>query len=231
MGNNQSKEHKPEQYSDKGMRKIGVCLDLEIPLGGPFFIKGSYLSNGSYKFEIIHHYSGFWTTFFEFESPQILSTDFEVKYDEGSIVHFLFKTDSIQRKSRFTIKFSFDFSRSFEDKNNFLSSLKLMPLFIQEITHLFGKYWYHVNLVNGSYVFYIVESSDETAFGLKSIIRSGDNVIKEMIVKSSNVPYIIEDGKENFKITSEDEGFVPIPIPIPIQLPTLAQPSSQQTFP
>jgi hypothetical protein len=98
---------------------------------------------------------------------------------------------------------------------------------IQGITHLVGKYWYLVKLVNWSYVFYIVELSDETAREFKSITRSIDNVVEKIFVKSSNVPYVIEDKNKNFFITSNDDEFVPVPIPI--QLQTLPQLSSQES--
>jgi hypothetical protein len=100
---------------------------------------------------------------------------------------------------------------------------------IQGITHLVGKYWYLVKLVNWSYVFYIVELSDETAREFKSITKSIDNVVEKIFVKSSNVPYVIEDKNKNFFITSNDDEFVPVPIPIPIQLQTLPQLSSQES--
>jgi hypothetical protein len=232
MGNILStKDYKPEQHSDQGMCEIGFRINQKIPLGGPFFIEGK-LTNGIYEFRIYHiDNSGFWTEFFTFETCHPLRREFNVAYD-GSIVKFVFETDTFEKELKHFREYSFDFSKSFQNETEFSGSLKSMPFLLhpdRKIIHLRGRYGYYMLVIDANhYEIYIVESSDEMPCGSKSTFKSGDTVIAKINVESSNFPFVRNYEERNLVFTSADEGFVPIPIMLPTDDLTLAQLLNQE---
>ena len=246
MGNTPSttttQDCRPDQASENGMREIGVPLARKIHIGSQFFIEGK-LNNGIYEFRIYHlDNAGFWTEFFTFETFHPLRSELEVVYD-GSIVKFVFETDSIEKGLNHVLEFAFDFSTSFKSKNEFSGSLKSFPIPLRPDRKMFhlcvhhGEiYWYYLrSQCANHYEIYIVKSSDNTQCGTKSIFKCGDTVIQKINVKSSNFPLVKKDEFKNHFITSEDEGFDPIPILLPsdeISLDEISLPNflSQETF-
>jgi hypothetical protein len=236
MGNTKSlpNDHKPDQPLYQGMREIGFPLGQKIPLGGSFFIEGE-LNNGIYGFRIYHlDKHGIWTEFFAFETCHPLRNEFKVMYD-GSIVKFVFQTDSFEKGLKHVLEYSFDFSKSFQSEKNFSGPLLSMPFLLplnRKMFHLHEKYWYYLIPVDAThYEFYIVESSNEIRCGLESTFKSGDVVIQKINVESSNFPFIMNDEQGNPVIASVDEGFEPIQIQLPSEELTLTQMLSQDTFP
>jgi hypothetical protein len=322
MGNTPSKPLKkgynPIQGLKEGIHEYSIPFNQKIPIKDYFLIEAQPQNEDRINIYDLYHIdsSGTITLFFNIETRHELRNKFNVVYN-GSIVNFVFETDTFEKGLKPVLKFAFDFSKSFDSEENFYQQLKSIPdllpsegeIFflkgkywyyvnsienihefrivesvddtssgfmsvfkngdcviqiitvesknlpfvmddgegnhfivskdnefdpiqiilecdIKKITHLVGKYWYLVKFVNWSYVFYILELSDETAREFKSITKSRDTVVNEIFVKSSNVPYVTDENG-NFFIACADEEFVQIPI----QLPTLAQPSSQQTFP
>jgi len=229
MGNTLSKgkDYNPKQHPDEGMREIGFPLGQKIHLGGEFFIEGG-LNNGIYGFRIYElDETGIFTEFFAFETAHALMNEFKVVYD-GSIINFIFETDSFEKGLKHVFEYAFDFSKSFHSKNEFSDPLKSMRFLLplnRKMFHLHGKHWYYLLVVDAThYEIYIVESSDESQRGFESSFKTGDVVIEKINVESSNFPYVMNDEKGNLVIVSADEGFVPIPICLP-----LAQPSSQES--
>jgi hypothetical protein len=236
MGNIQSKskDHKPEQHPDQGMREIGFPLGQKIPLGGPFFIEGK-LNNGIYEFRIYHlDQKGTMTEIFSFETAHPLRNEFKVVYD-GSIVKFVFQTDSFEKGLKHVLEYSFDFSASFHSEKEFSGSLKSMPFLLhpdRKITNLNKNYWYYWITVDAThYELYIVESSDKSQLGFESTFKRGDTVIQKINVKSSNFPFVMNNEQGNLVIASPDEGFEQIPIRLPSDDLTLSQVLGQETFP
>lgn len=235
MGNIKSiTDHKPEQHPDQGMREIGLKFDEKNPLGGPFFIEGQTPTNGIYGFRLYHlDTTGFLTEFMTFETCHPLRDEFEVMYD-GSIVKFVFQTDSFEKGLKHILEYSFDFSKSFHSEKEFSDPLKSMPFLLplnRKMFHLHEKYWYYLIPVGAThYEFYIVESSDKSKRGFESSFKSGDRVIQKINVESSNFPFVMNDEGGNPVIASADEGFVPIPICLPSDELTLTKMLSQDTF-
>ena len=227
------KDHEPEQQPEKGMREIGFPLGQKIHLGGPFFIEGG-LNNGIYGFYLYHLDSlGIMTTIFLFETFHQLRDAFKVVY-KGSLVKFVFETDSFEKGLKHVLEFAFDFSKSFHSEKDSNQPLKSIPYPLPpdgKIIHLEGKYSYFVISIGNSYEFMIVESPNETERGFESVFKEGDVVIQIMNVKSSNFPYVMNDEKGNLVIVSADEGFVPIPIQLPSDNISLAVLLSQENFP
>jgi hypothetical protein len=237
MGNIQSSitDHEPVQHSEQGMREMGFPLDQKIPLGGPFFIEGQNPKNGIYEFRIYHlDTTGFLTEFFTFETCHPLRNEFNVVYD-GSIIKFVFQTDSFEKGLKHVLEFTFDFSASFQSKKEFSGPLRSMPFLLpsnRKMFFLHGKYWYYLIPVDANlYYFYIVESSDESKRGFESTFKSGDVVIQRINVESSNFPRVMNDEQGNPVIASVDEGFESIPIRLPSDELTLTQALGQETFP
>lgn len=209
-----SKSFHSEKDSNKTLKSFPHCLPNDKKI---IFLEKKYwyylISNGTYhEFMIV-------------ESVDDTSSGFMSVFKNGDCV---IQTIKVESKN-------LPFVMGDGEGNHFIVSNDkgfhpiqiILECDIQGITHLVGKYWYLVKLVNWSYVFYIVELSDETAREFKSITKSIDNVVEKIFVKSSNVPYVIEDKNKNFFITSNDDEFVPVPIPI--QLQTLPQLSSQES--
>lgn len=219
MGNTQSKkkpDQEPEQHPDQGKREIGLKFDEKYLLGGPFFIKGQKPKSGIYGFQLYHlDNTGFWTEFFAFETFHPLKNEFNVVYD-GSIVNFVFQTDSFEKGLKYIFEYSFDFSKSFHSEKEFSEDLKSMPFLLplnRKMFHLHEKYWCYLISVDAThYEFYIVESSDKSKRGFESSFKSGDRVIQKINVESSNFPFVMDNEWGNPVIASADEGFVPIPI-------------------
>jgi hypothetical protein len=240
MGNTPSKtesktDHKPEQHPDQGMREISLVeFDEKYSLGGPFFIEGQKPKNGIYGFRLYHlDNTKFWTEFFTFETFHPLKNDFKVVYD-GSIVNFVFQTDSFEKGLKHVFEYSFNFSKLFHSEKEFSNPLKSTPFLLplnRKMFHLHGKHWYYLISVSATrYEFYIVESSDVSQCGFESTtFKSGDTVIQKINVKSSNFPFVMNDEQGNQVIASVDEGFEPIPIWLPSDVQTPAQMSSQDT--
>lgn len=244
MGNTPStttttkKDCRPDQHSEQGMRVMGFPLDQKIHLEGSFFIEGR-LNNGIYEFQIYHYdILEFWTQFFTFETFHPLRSEFKVVYD-GSIVKFVFETDSIEKGLKHVLEFAFDFSTSFKSKNEFSGSLQSFPIPLHPDRKMFhlcvhhGEiYWYYLRLQCANhYEIYIVKSSDNTQRGTISTFKCGDTVIQKINVKSSTFPLVEKDEFKNHFITSEDEGFESIPIRLPSDDLTLTQVLGEETFP
>lgn len=216
------------------MREIGFPLGQKIPLGGPFFIEGG-LNNGIYWFRIYDlDKTGIFTEFFEFETCHPLRNEFKVMYD-GSIVKFVFQTDSFEKGLKHVFEYAFYFSKSFHSEKEFSDPLKSMRFLLplnRKMFHLHGKHWYYLLVVDAThYEIYIVESSDESQRGFESSFKTGDTVIQKIKVESQNFPFIMNDEQGNPVIASVDEGFEPIQIQLPSDVLTLAQVLSQENFP
>lgn len=219
MGTTQSKtDHKPEQHPEQGMREIGLEFDKKYPLGGPFFIEGRKPEDGIYGFRIYHFdILGFRIEFFTFETFHPLRNKFKVVYD-GSIVEFIFETDSFEKGLKHVIKYSFDFSKSFHSEKGTYQTLKSLPFLLppyMNMTYLKGKYWYYMISSGKCVEFYIVESSDETPRGFETTFKSRDRVVQKFNVESTNIPFVMNDENGNLFIASAEEGFVPISICLP----------------
>lgn len=236
MGNTPSKtDHKPEQQPEQGMREIGLEFDKKYPLGGPFFIEGQEPKHGIYWFQIYHvDILRFHTKFFTFETFHPLRDKFNVVYD-GSIVKFIFETDSFEKGLKHVLEFEIDFSKSFRSEKDFSDPLKSIPFILplnRKMFHLHGKFWYYLIPVSATrYEFYIVESSDESQRGFESTFKSGDTVIQKINVESSNFPCVMNDKHGNLVISCMDKEIELIPIHLPSKVLTPAQTSSQDTFP
>lgn len=234
MGNTTSSNegYKPVQHPETGMREIGFPLGQKIPLGGPFFIEGG-LNNGIYGFYLYHLDSfGMMTNIFSFETFHPLKNKFKVVY-KGSLVKFVFETDSFEKGLKHILEFAFDFSKSFHSEKDSNQPLKSNPYPLPpdgKIIHLEGKYSYYVISIGNSYEFFIVESPDETSRGFESVFNEGDVVIQKINVESKNFPFVMNDEEEKLIIASADEGFVPIPIRLPSDDISLADFLSQETF-
>jgi len=237
MGNNQStqKDYKPEQHVHQGMKELGFPLGQKIPLGGQFFIEGKELEDGIYGF-IIYHLDGNRNliNFFSFETAHLLRNEFKIGYD-GPIVKFVFETDSFEKGLKCVLKYSFDFSASFQSERDFSGPLLSMPFLLhpdRKITNLSGKYWYYWISVDAThYEFYIVKSSETQRSGFESTFKTGDVIIQKINVKSSYFPCVMNDEQGNLVIASADEGFERIPIRLPSDDLTLAEAIIQKTFP
>jgi hypothetical protein len=236
MGNRTSliiTDYEPEQNLETGMREIGFSFAQKIHLGGSFFIVGK-LNNGIYEFGIFHlDKNGSCIEFFTFETVHPLRSEFKVVY-EGSIVKFVFETDSFEKGLKHVIEYLFDFSMSFRSENEFSGPLKSIPFPLhptRKIFHLHGKYWYYLISADAThYEFYIVASSDETTRGFESTFKSGDTVIAKINVESSNFPSVSNDEEGNPVIASADEGFESIPIRLPSDEVSLSEILEQKTF-
>lgn len=237
MGNIQSKskDHIPDQHPDQGIREIDFPLGQKIPLGGPFFIKEE-LNNGINRFQLYHgDNTKVWTEFFSFETEHPLRNEFKVVYD-GSFVKFVFETDSFEKGLKHVLEYSFDFSKSFHSEEDSHQPLESIPHRLPKdgkIIFLKEKYWYYL-ISNGTYhEFMIVESP--TNYGFESVFKEGDVVIKKIIVISKQLPFVRDNGEGNYFIVSMDDRFEPFQILLPSEVPsdvlTLAQMSSQYTFP
>jgi hypothetical protein len=229
MGNTQSSTIKNDTENiQQALRELGLVSDVKIPIGGPFYIEAQPQKDGIYKFFIYHYEEkeGTMTEFFSFETAHPLMNEFKVMYD-GSIVKFVFKTDSFEKGLELILEYSFDFSKSFQSEKDFSGSIKSIPFLLlsdRRITNLKGKHWYYMIHVDPTYYqFYIVESSDETPRGFESTFKTGDTIMTRINVKSSNFPFVMNDIKGNLVIASKDEGFVPIPIDLPNDELTLAE--------
>jgi len=229
MGNTQSSTKKDTENIHQPLRDLGFVSKVKIPLGGPFYIEAQPQKDGGiYEFCIYHHEKkeGIMTDFFSFETAHPLKHEFEVMYD-GSIVKFVFKTDSFEKGLEIILEYSFDFSKSFQSEKDFSGSIKSIPFLLpsdRRITNLKGKYRYYVIPVDSThYQFYIVESSDETPRGFESTFKTGDTVMTRINVKSSNFPFVMNDIEGNLVIASADEGFVPIRIDLPNDELTLTE--------
>lgn len=236
MGNTppSSKEYEPEQPLEQGMRKFGIPLGQKIPIKGPFFIEGHEPNDEIYRFDLSHlDSSGLMTPIFSFETFDPLRDTFNV-VNNGSIVKFVFETDSFEKELIHSLEFEFDFSKSFRSEKESYQQLKSIPFLLpndRKMIRLEGKYWYYIRYVNGKfYEFFIVESPDETSRGFDSVFKKEDVVIQKINVDSSNVPFVMNDEEGNLIITSADEGFVPIPIRLPSDDIHLADFLSQETF-
>jgi hypothetical protein len=236
MGNTQSKktDHKPEQHSEKGMREYGLEFNKKYPLGGPFFIEGQNPKNGIYEFRIYHlHKSRFFTEFMTFETCHPLRNEFKVVYD-GSIVKFVFETDSFEKGLKHVLEFEFEFSASFQSKKEFSGPLLSMPHLLppdRKITILDGLFFYYIVSFVETHKIYIVKLSDKKKpHGFESTFENGDTVIDEITVESSNFPFVMNDEQGNPVIASVDEGFESIPIRLPSDKLTLTQALGQETF-
>lgn len=219
MGNTPSKtDHKPEQHSEQGMREIGLEFNKKYPIGGPFFIEGQEPKYGIYGFQIYHvDILGFHTEIFTFETFHPLKKEFKVVYD-GSIVKFIFETDSFEKGQKHIFEYSFDFSKSFHSEKDSNQKLKLSPFLLHpymNMTYLKGKYWYYMISSWKCHELYLVEAYREK-HGFNSTFQIGDTVITKIIVDSLNVPFVMNDKDGNPIIASADEKFDPIPIQLPI---------------
>jgi hypothetical protein len=230
MGNTLSSINKTDTKNiQQPLLELGFVSYVKIPIGGgPFYIEAQPPKDGIYKFFIYHiDQKGTITEFFSFETAHLLMNEFKVMYD-GSIVKFVFKTDSVEKGLEIILEYSFDFSKSFQSENDFSGCIKSIPFLLhsdRKMLHLDGTYWYYIIEVDAThYEFYIVESSDETPRGFEtSFFKTGDTVMMIINVKSSNFPFVMNDSEGNFVIASEDKGFVPIPIDLPNDELTLAQ--------
>lgn len=227
MGIKQSKfDHKPEQYPDQGMREMGFCLG-KIHLGGPFFIKAQEnQEQGIYTYFLYHHDGKVYTEFFSFENTHLSTSIFKIEYD-GSIVKFIFQTDSFEKDQKFIIEYSFDFSKSFDCEKDFVGSLKSMPFEIpcdRKIIHLSGSFYYYIIRVWSNYYnFYIVESMSEDNRGFQSTFKNSDTIISKINIETSSIPFVKETENGGLIIMSDDEGFVPIQINLPNDVMSLSQ--------
>jgi len=233
MGNTQSSTKKTDTENlQQALCELGFVSGVKIPIEGPFYIEAQPPKDGIYEFRIYHcDKNGTMTGFFSFETTHPLRHEFKVVY-EGSIVKFVFETDSFEKGLKHILEYSFDFSKSFQSEKDFSGFLESIPLLLhpdRKIIHLYEKYWYYVISVDANhYQFYIVKSSDETQRGFESIFKTGDTVILKINVESENFPFVMNDSEENLVIASADEGFVPIPIHLPNDNLTLAQVLGQE---
>ena len=235
MGNTQSIKKNDTKHLEQALCELGFVSDVKIPLGGPFYIEAQPPKDGIYEFRIYHHdKNGTMTEIFSFETAHPLRNEFKVVYD-GSIVKFVFETDSFEKGLKHILEYSFDFSKSFQSENELSGFRESIPILLhpdRKMFRLHGKYWYYVISVDAThYQFYIVESSDKSQRGFESIFKHGDTVILKINVESANFPFVMNDSEGNFVIASADEGFVPIPIHLPNDELTLAQILGQETFP
>ena len=225
MGNNTSSLNL--QPSKEGMCERGFPPNKKFLLRGPFFIGTTEPINGIHKFQLYRiDKDGIYTTIFSFQTHDYLKKIYNFIYD-GVFFNFVFETDSLNTEVIHSIDYCILFSEPVQSETDLWDSLSSMPSLVhkdRQIFHLTENYWYHQISVGANlYDFYIVESSDETQCGFDSTFKSGDTVIAKIDVKSSNVPFVMNDYKGNFVIASADEGFVPIPIDLPNDVLTLDQ--------
>jgi len=217
---------------EKEMNNVEFPLNKRLILKGPFFIEGKMLTNGTYEYKLFRlDKYGIYIVVFSFQTETYLNLVYKIVCD-GTFFKFVFETDPLNTEVIYSIEYAFLLSESFESETDLWNYLKLMPAIAhidRQIFHIDRNYWYHLISVGANlYEIYLVEG-DREKYGFNSTFQIGDTVITKIIVDSSNVPYVMNDEEGNPIITSEDEGFVPIPIPIPIPIPTLAQPSSQES--
>jgi hypothetical protein len=153
---------------------------------------------------------------------------------DGSIVNFVFQTDSFEKGLNHVFEYSFNFSKLFHSEKEFSNPLKSTPFLLplnRKITNLHENYWYYWITVDAThYELYIVESSDKSQLGFESTFKTGDVVIQKINVESLNFPSVMNDEQGNLVIASADEGFEPIPIRLPSDELTLTQALGQETF-
>lgn len=233
MGNNTSSLNL--QPSKEGMCERGFPPNKKHPLRGPFFIETTEPINGIHNFQLYRiGKDGIYTAIFSFQTHDYLKNVYNFFYD-GKFFKFVFETDSLNTEVIHSIEYSILFSEPVQSETELWNSLSSMSSLVhkdRQIFHLTGNYWYYqISVCANLYEFYIVESSDETRCGFDSTFKSGDTVfvISKIDVKSSNVPFVMNDYNGNFVIASGDQGFVPIPIDLPNDVLTLAQALSQKT--
>jgi len=220
MGNTSSKSLKngydPIQGLKEGIHKYSIPFNQKISINEHFLIEAQPHNKDRINIYYLYHIDlfGTITLFFNIKTRHKLRNKFNVVYN-GSIVNFVFETDTFEKGLNPVLKFAFDFSKSFDSEENFNRQFKSIPDLLPsegEIFFLKGKYWYYVNSFENIHEFRIVESVDDTSSGFMSVFKNGDCVIQIIPVESKNLPFVMDDGEGNHYIVSKDNEFYPIQI-------------------